>query len=174
MSSDFPAGTVGSVMPSASAMSASAMSASVMSSPDHPRRPGRYAGYVGRVGALAVALGVGAGFGWMPALAYADSEGSAGATSTADSSTATGQSPRPHLGSRGRGVATAPGPTAGNRTGSAEAGPLLRSRQFEGIPGSSPTRAGDQVSRPDRQRYSDSPRLPAPTDGVGAASGHRG
>ena len=38
-----------------------------------------YTAHVGRVGALAVALGVGAGFGALPALAYADSTGSGGA-----------------------------------------------------------------------------------------------
>ena len=55
--------------------------------------PSGYARYVGRVGALAFALGVGAGIASMP-VAFADNDGSAGASASSDA----GPSRTPHRG----------------------------------------------------------------------------
>ncbi len=52
-----------------------------------------YSRYVGRVGALAVALGIGAAIASMPAVAFADENGSAGSTGSGSSSAAGGSSP---------------------------------------------------------------------------------
>lgn len=103
MNFELPSGTVGSTLPSASALPSSHRSGR------HRERSGGrhqsatagsgYRGCVGRVGALAVALGIGAAVG-APGLAYADSTGSAGAASTADSTTATERSPRTQTGPR--------------------------------------------------------------------------
>ena len=44
-----------------------------------------HAGYVGRVGALAVALGIGAAIGSVPGVAFADTTGSGGSTGSSSS-----------------------------------------------------------------------------------------
>lgn len=54
-------------------------------------RVSRYAVHVGRVGALAVALGVGAGAASLPAVAYADVTGSTGAGDSSASSSSSGR-----------------------------------------------------------------------------------
>ena len=58
---------------------------------DAPGARGKVSRYVGRVGALAVALGVGSLVGSLP-VAFADTSGSAGATRQADSSASEGGS----------------------------------------------------------------------------------
>jgi len=69
--------------------------------------PSVYSVYVGRVGALAVALGVGAAIASMPAIAFADTTGSGGSTNAISSSSSSGPGSSPVAGGSASGGSAA-------------------------------------------------------------------
>jgi len=101
-----------------------------------------YAHYIGRVGALAVALGVGAALASTPALAFAYDAGSPGSTSSASSS-ATGSSPSTTHPGSGTASSTGTAPAGGAPT-SAE--PNCPCGEQPGVVSSSTTSSGSGAS----------------------------
>lgn len=121
-----------------------------------------YTAHVGRVGALAVALGVGAGFGALPALAYADSTGSGGAAGTAssaaDSPKTTRPSTSPNTGPR-RGTPAKPVAP----TGYAGLASLVNAGGTDTAPDSARAGTDAPVAGQGRKRRSESPIPAVPT-----------